>query len=279
MDEGVDESRSSWLNQGLLLAATPVIAYGLAFVYEAGFAAHFGYPISLIEVDFRLALTFWAVFFGLSVALILGPITLLPSILKPKAAIVLIGWILYLGRWLIGVLLFGLMIVTLEGLEWFGYTLIALLIAGGSIEAWWLVIEPLWRGSGGILDRWKSGLMRRREREEHERAGLVEGSVAEYFEEELSFVGNIGLVLSITIVLSFGAYWFGEINAGAKTEFPVSRGEPDLVVVRRYGSHFIASEFSRADSVLSSEFVVLSVGGDQERAWELEKIGPLTVEE
>ena len=41
------------------MASTPVIAYGMAFAYERGYASHFGYPDYLIQVSLVTALVAW----------------------------------------------------------------------------------------------------------------------------------------------------------------------------------------------------------------------------
>jgi hypothetical protein len=50
----------NWLSEGVLLALSTAVAYGVAFAFETGYADYFGYPWWLIQVDLGKLLTAWA---------------------------------------------------------------------------------------------------------------------------------------------------------------------------------------------------------------------------
>ncbi len=84
--------RWSWLVGGIGIAALSVLAYSLAFTYEAGFACYFDIPLSLIHLD--LITVFYAIGFILLAVLFTLMVTnaLWPIIYKQKD---IIRWKLY----------------------------------------------------------------------------------------------------------------------------------------------------------------------------------------
>jgi hypothetical protein len=67
-ENGSKPTNRNWLTEGLLLFLATALAYGLAFVYQAGHFSHFGLPWTLIEINIPsvvIALAALAFVFGL----------------------------------------------------------------------------------------------------------------------------------------------------------------------------------------------------------------------
>src|SRR5713101_6548719 len=74
--------KRSWLTEGIVLAAIPVMAYVLAFGYEYGYYLAYGFPQELISVDLNRVFVAGVIFLaGVLFVVILATVALalLPS--------------------------------------------------------------------------------------------------------------------------------------------------------------------------------------------------------
>lgn len=258
---GKSGSSRSPLLEGLLLASTPVIAYGMAFAYERGYASHFGYPDYLIQVSLVTALVAWA-------ALLAAGMTLLTLILIFS---IITSIRVVRTVWVTSRLIFHTVWIPL----WVGLMMYFTIAAfGPKLVAW---------GVGGVfvlaglLDFWfvlKRAMKHRREsrlslleildlmlRVRVEKEGGPLGPRDSIFERltDIPGVAITGFIGSLLIGVSYlalqGATHVGRLEARRELVFLVDQTD-SLVVLRGFGDYLVTATLT-ADDQFAREYVII----------------------
>jgi hypothetical protein len=255
----IGESRKgrAWFSEGLIIAATPVLAYMITFTYEAGFAAFFGIPSEFISLNLT---TFFLVAFylGLIVFLLLA-IAALVLILTPAR-----DHPLY--RRVLGVLpvfLSTVGYIVIFGSYWREW---ALFLPGVVILIVFLFVLPavVHRDKGKYVDRLRA-------------ADQVVSKSASVFDRVMEKGGSTVVTgfLYVWIILSL-SHAAGRSSALRQREFLVTSTSPEMVVLRVYGDNLIAAPLDRERKRVQRSFVILRMAADPKLQLRLERVGPLT---
>jgi hypothetical protein len=157
------------VGETLLLAFTSAAAYAIAFSYEVGYADHFGYPVWLIQVDFRAALLIWGALFV--VALAVGQFLVsLTWDLSPMVTSILGRQLSFIGPPLLTVAVF--LYIGVDELGWTMWLSVVLFSLIALARLFTLVIRPLWSKGpyqGRPIERWEQALQRS---EKHDPSGF-----------------------------------------------------------------------------------------------------------
>ena len=257
-------SRRSWLiSEGALLAASPVLAYGLAYAYEAGYLGRFGLPLWLVSLNLdRVLLVTGAVLVTLIPAYLF--LTLLPSTS---------AWIVLLQRvWPLALLLW----LMVESIRAEALVLAVIVFVWLILATKARLIDPIRRHTevSGKLKRLTVAALRD-----------ISGPPDNAVEGALRFVdpsGRVLMVVSVSIVfltLSLtGAYLIGGRHASSEREFLVRRGDTTIVVVRRYGDFLVAMGVDTTKNLVQRRVVLLPLTATTADEWQLDSLGPLQVE-
>jgi hypothetical protein len=249
--------KRSWLTEGIVLAAIPVMAYVLAFGYEYGYYLAYGFPQELISVDLNRVFAAGVIFLAgvLSVVILTSvALALLPSEhpLAPaiaQAVVYVLAYLVflnYLGRFDI----FGWV---------FGLTLAAYLLYKFALP----VLTQ--RHVPGYVQKYQHQEQAHQTHPTLFRAmlraiGPLPGTILTYF--------SIAVLLSVT---------FGWHLATAREYYFVVPGEPERVVLRIYGDSIVLAGLDRSTQRILREYTVLRRTAGPVTLRE-EHIGPLTVE-
>ena len=243
---------------GFQISLVTVMAYAMAFGFEAGHAGAFGVPLQMVDLQLVPAL------FGMLMALVtlwwvlhvIDPILPLlqpratdhpvVTVLKPFVAIlgiVLIVWLyggIRLGRgfWL----LLGLLFLAYPGLD--------------------LLLPLLRRDAKGYLEKMQ--------RYQETRVELRQ-PIRDYLVANARVTVSV-FALLIAIALSALA---GMARGNRQQDFYVTNLKPETIVLRIYGNRALAAEFIRAEKRITPTYRFLRLD-DPGLSLTLERVGPIT---
>lgn len=249
--------KRSWLTEGIVVAAIPVMAYLLAFGFEYGYYLAYGFPQELIDVDLNRVFAAGIIFLaGVLLALIMTTVVLalLPGE-NPLTPAVAQG-VTYVLAYLVFLLYFG-------RFGAFGWIF-------GLLLAWYLIYKfgvPLLtqRGVRGYLHKYRTHEQVRQARTTLFRASLR------------AFGATPGIVLVYFVIAFVLAVTFGWHLATERVYYFVVPGPPERVVLRIYGDSIVLAHLDRPERQILREYTVFrrTTGSITLRE---ERIGPLTVE-
>lgn len=255
------DGRSSFLTEGLLLAALSATAYLVAFLYERGYCDHFGIPTLLIAPSTSNIL---AAAVAVSVGF-LGTIPFLGSFtsivrdvrsserLKPYRSIILTNILLAMAA-IIG--------ATLYGVSW---TLVSVLFT--------IFILINITNFGPPAMRYRQYKTWRERFLATEEAEMRSGGSIDLLLDSLG--PRMMKVVLVVIVLLFASYIVGNANANRQKDFFVLNDPPNYVVLRSYGDTLVTSKLDRAAKQTGSEFLFLRISNIERLKLTAERIGPL----
>jgi hypothetical protein len=247
----------AWFSEGLIIAATPVLAYMITFTYEVGFAAFFGIPSEFISLNLT-SFFLVAFYLGLMVAFLLATAGMV-LIFTPAR-----DHPLY--RRVLSVLPLSLLavgyIVMFQSYwrEW------AAILPGLVILILLVFVLPavVHRDKGKYVDRLRA-------------ADQVVSKSASVFDRVMEKGGTtvVAGFLYAWIILSL-SHAAGRSSALWQREFLVTSTSPEMVVLRVYGDNLIAAPLDRERKKVQRSFVILKMAADPKLQLRLERVGPLT---
>lgn len=253
------ETRGFWISQGIIVALSPVIGYGLAFLYELGFCLVFEIPREFITLN--LTAVFIAA--GSLVVIIFIFYWLIDIFLRlvPQRDSLLFR---ELGLFLaISLLPVGLLIL------WWGLWERLIVVAGVFFFFVFLeFIMPLFtqRSKGSYLQKLEA-------QRKYEIAGPK--GVVEHLAD---FLGRRAFLTFLAIIiLLFLAGLAGESKAVKQDKFFVPSTYPDSVVLRIYGENIICAPLDAKEKEIQKNFFVIRMTDEPRPMLQLQKIGPLRV--
>jgi hypothetical protein len=257
------------LGEGALLTATTALAYGVAFLYETGYASCYGYPNWLIEIGLSNVVMAWisialatlaigAIYFVVGILL---PARILRVLLFSRAAV-------FIGA---GVAMMVASIFFDEYDEW------VFLVGMGAVLL--LMFVPVWiegyrvTSDGRFVDRinaandhlarWHNSGPRLRSDPEDV---LLIATLKTPIIREL-YAGSLLLLFPLAIVMA-SANGFGSWMASRQTVLWVSSDKPPLVALRRYRETVLATPLGIPASSIAQPILVLP-WQSADRTWTL----------
>jgi len=255
-----EQIRGFWIWQGIIVAASPVIGYGLAFLYELGFCVVFKIPKEFITLNLTTVFVaagsllgiVWLLYWFAEIFLMLIPRKhplFRELILLLTVLLLLLGFlILWWGLWerVISVALFPLSFILM------------------------LFVFPLitQRGKGSYIDK-----LQAQRKHELETPMVI-------FDSAVRFLGRrISLFIIVVIVLLLFSYSAGDAKALKQDKFLVPSTYPQSVVLRIYGENMICAPFDAEDKKIETKFFVIRMTDEPRPTLQLQKVGPLRVKE
>lgn len=253
------ETRGFWIWQGIIVAASPVIGYGLAFVYELGFCQVFDIPTEFITLN--LTSVFIAAGSLIGIVLILYWFAELFLMLVPARKPPLFRELVFL----LILLLFNLGFIIL----WWGmwerviYVIFTLIFFAMLLFVFPLITQ---KGKGSYIEK----LQAQRKRDLETPMVIFE-----------SFVRLIGrktfLIIFVLVCLVFFSYIAGDAKAIKQEEFLIPSTYPQAVVLRIYGENMICAPFDGEKKEIQKSFFIIRMTDEPRPMLQLQKIGPLRV--
>lgn len=248
--------RRSWLTEGIVLAAIPVMAYLLAYGHEYGYYLAYGFPLELINLDLDRVFAAGVIFIaGVLLMLVLTSVVLaiLPSEhpLAPAVAHAVAYTLAYL-----------IFLVYLGQFDAFGWIFGVLL--GGFLLYKFAVSVLSQRGVHGYVEKF-----RRHEQMQQSQRTLFRAILR-------TFGAGPGNVLTYFVIACILSVTFGWHLATEREYYFVIPGQPERVVLRIYEDSVILARLDRGTGRILREYTVLRRTAGTITVRE-EHIGPLTV--
>ena len=251
------ETRGFWIWQGIIVAAIPVIGYGLAFLYEVGFCSAFKIPKEFITLN-------------------------LTTVFVAAGSLLGVVFVLY---WFAE---FILMLLSMRKSPLFRELrsfLIILLLSLGFVIVWWGLWERvffiafilLWFAfllfvSPLITQRDKRSYI---EKLQAQRKRDLETPVV-ILDSLVRLLGRGAfIIIFVVILLLVFSYAIGEAEALNQDEFLVPSTYPQAVVLRIYGENMICAPFDREQKEIQKSFFIIRMTDEPRPMLQLQKIGPL----
>jgi hypothetical protein len=254
-----NESKKSWVTEGLIIAAAPIVGYLFAFSFELGYAQYFKIPWELINIGLSQIM-----FFMLGAYVVCGILFFhieMPSMLIPAKYSMLRSKLKQLTPLL--------MFVT-------GYFII-----GGWSKALPLIIFiavfilfpffvlPI------LTERDKKGYSAKLEAaEEKDWKRMERDKTFSIYLINLFGHKNLLMIINLFIALSL-VNMSGEIYASRQLTFSVLKDNPEKVILRIYGDNLISSLFDRQKKEVTPAFFVYKLTTDKAQNISQEIVGPL----
>lgn len=235
---GTSEAKKAfWLTEGVIVAATPLLAYALCFIYEAGYCNYFLIPPSLIDISFSTVMKTLG-FLIIFVFVLVWTITFFLNLYRKKPD-VLAFRILALALSVIAFVVIPLIIYGYDEFCCVAVSAIILIVALG------LFVEPLifCRDVKGYRNKLKASAERR----------------------SLVFLGRdifpkvpkpIALIFSVVFLSLFFSFLGGLGFAEKQEIFLVTTSEPEMVVLRMYSGRAICGHFDDEKKVITGFSVI-----------------------
>ncbi|HUU41662.1 MAG TPA: hypothetical protein VMW42_12030 [Desulfatiglandales bacterium] len=253
-------AKRPFVSEAVIIACSPLIAYFLTFIYEAGFAGVYKIPLSLVELNLTTVFTmavavatilfFVLMFFNPVYIFAVGPFRGKEYINTRIAALVPI-LILFLAN----LLLFGAL-----WKKWI-FSLIFLIVMTSVVFFLPLITQ---RSKESYLEKIKA------DAESYEPEDLY-GLLAKHLGRSYFYY------LFCFFMFFLIVYSAGQAKAMKEKEFLVLASSPDTVVLRIYGDNIICSPFNRGTKEVQRSFIIHKVGETPPLELRLEKIGPLVL--
>lgn len=264
MHNTVDAQRSSqtrgfWIWQGIIIAASPAIGYGLAFLYEVGFCGVFKIPKEFITLN--LTQVFIAAGSLIGIIFLLYWFVELFLMLMPDRKSPLHRELVSLL--IISVASFALLVV-FWGL-WERVIYVAAIFI--CLNLFWFVFPLILQwGKGSYIEKLQA------QRKIDTEAPM---KILDYF---ISLLGPRTLMAIIAVVfLLLLSYLAGEAKALKQDEFLVPSTHPQTVVLRIYGENMICVPFDREEKEIQKSFFIIGMTDEPRPMLQLQRIGPLRV--
>lgn len=263
MDTGepaeIKTTKSTWLTEGLLIAAAPAAAYVLALNYISGYASYFQIPMEFLSLN----VTTMFVVGGkiLSLAFLVYLFVLLPFHFLPAGDSPLLHRILAILPWA-ALLYIQVMFFGRRWHEWRSTLFLFLFIAAD------FFLLPL-------IHRDKTSYMEKL-REENRRFHAVRLTVAHQLltsdRSRRIFTYGIWIWFSLTAAQNAGRF-----EAMWKKEFLVPASRPESVVLCAYGDYMILAPFDKRTGEVARSFSILKKENGDPQLLQWESVGPLHV--
>jgi len=259
---GAERATLKWLlSEGIFLALVTVSGYFFAYLYEEGYASHYGMPSDLITITpgnvFRFSVLF--ILFLLVVLIFANWVTAqLPRHIHPYLS-------LHLPRYIALILVMGLMFY--PALKSLGAVYVSILV--GFPILWGLVVFV-----GPLIEHRRSGKLSSRYDEEIRIAEAKAGYLADFALRR--FGRHWSLVVVLFVAAFFAVLIGGDLEAAQREDYFVTNTVPETVVIRVYGDNIICAEFDRKKKQVLPNFRIFKIGSDSGFEMSLEHIGPLT---
>ena len=248
--------RGPWVWHAIIVAASPILGYGIAFLNEWGFCSVFGIPTQFIRLNLTTILSAAAAVLAVAaiLSIVFGPIiALLRSRTGPLAQS--LARLTYLF-----VAFLGLLIIYRDvWLYWLVF--LCCLLVYALIEFSWPLITQ--RGKGSYVQKLKA-------------SQVAEGEYGSVIQDAGRFppATIVAVIWGILLVALF-SFSLGQSNAMHKTSFLVPSAFEDSVVLRIYDDNMICATIDNEAKEVESNFFVLNVSGEPTTMLKLEKVGPL----
>lgn len=235
---GTSEGKKAlWFSEGVIVAATPLLAYALCFIYEAGYCNYFLIPASVIDISFSTVMKTlgFIVIFGF---VLIWTITFFLNLYRKKPD-VLAFRILALALTVVIFVVLPLII--------YGYDRICCVVVSAIIfiVALGLFVEPLLfcRDVKGYRNKLKAS---------KERRSLV------FFGRGIfpKLPKPIGLVFSVVFLSLFFSFLGGLGFAEKQEIFLVTKSESEMVVLRMYSDRVICGHFDDEKKIITGFSVI-----------------------
>jgi hypothetical protein len=246
------------LTEGILIASIPVIGYWCAFLYELGYNTYFGIPSFFVEVGLVPTMvailslcSFFAFIYMYAEVIFMTVFRGLPAPLKSSFLVICLVCSIVVGFAIIGRLTFSEFVTS-------SIPIIAVICF---LEFFFPLITQ--RKTKGYLAKLEA-------------QNTTELSVNSLLNVVARKIGrNFFAGLYFFYLFSLLAYFAGGFNAKFQREFMVLSGTPELVVLKKYDSNFVAANFDRLSKTVSTEYVLLPVDKSLGQ-FKIERIGPLS---
>lgn len=264
-NEEKKQKRKLPLSEGLIIAASSVIAYLFAFIYEAGFAKIFDIPLHFVTLS-------------------------LTNVFITGGSLLLISLTLFILADLIFVIFVSFLksdspiyrrLVKLAPMVFFSIALLffqintALQAGLKGLIASWLLIAFFEFGFPLITQRHKASYRDKLEAQDQlvvQRETLRDYAVGLLGEGLYRTIYFLSLALVVTYVA-------GQSTALRQREFLVTATSPEMAVLRMYGDKMICAPFDRSTGEVERSFTVLRIAEDSGLTLHLERVGPLNPRE
>ncbi len=258
--DGLTPKTSGLLPEGILLALIPALAYAIALLYELGFASYFGFPISLVDVDFSSFAVSILSLFGISIALFV------------IANLFFIFWpeyrqenIQYFYPLLFSILiLLAVFMVRKEFLPVLKISWLIFLI----ILLFYVIPIFTYRKEKGYINKIKASW--------NDEAPAIGRSLVGKLHSKFGYFRVVSLV-TILFMVPFLSYNVGVSEAKRKSNFLVFQEESEYVVLKIYGDIMVCAQFQRTERKIVQNFVLKKIGETPALRLRLERVGPLKV--
>jgi hypothetical protein len=249
-----------WFTEGIIIAAIPLVAYGLTFAYEYGYATFFDIPIEVINLTLTNVLMLCLIWLMIMVTVFqLSNIVYQIWPKGQKVHPIYLKLQKHIPVWIVVISFLSIYGTTLK--EWvIGVGIILTLIGLDFLR---VIIHH------------------------QDKQGFREKLIADLNTPEpegiLDFLDRrIGAsIVTIMIVLFFSfmiSIFVGNFEARKKTKFLVINQTQELVVLRTYGDKLICAPFYRTTKEVKRTFIILKMAENPSLTLNPEKVGPLHIE-
>lgn len=255
------EPRNFPLPEALAIAIASSIVYLLSFLYERGYATHFGIPPQFVSVSLTNLLIFGAAAFTFlyTATNLAGAILPLTRHQHP-----------YLAFHLPRVVVFFFLLVIFPLLLFVGsgwMMVVAITASCWLVLVFFVSITPLLgKGKKGWKDRLDAA----------QEAAMREPPTIYDHISARSGIPNFNLYVAALIIATLLAGLVGLSEATRQRDFLITNTTPEMVVLRVYGENMICARFDRQNKEVKKSFSILKVAEDPKLLLNLERIGPLT---
>lgn len=247
----------------ILAVLIPIVGYYAAYIYEVGYAGHFGIPSSFVDVGMPEFLRLLSLSIVLYLA-ILGYVEQRIKLFKGKNPISRA-----IGRALFPSLFFLAIIVVYRLTGILLYVVLFFLLLGLFTEFGTpLTHQRKIKGYRNKLFAQEQEYVRRRLNQTLLETLFARGE------------GTLKITLLILLVIYLiGMYPLGEVMARYETSFLVLKSSPELVVLVKYSNKLICSEIDREKKEIQGVFYIKSLEqiGQEGTSVVVEPVGPLRV--
>lgn len=250
------KSANLLVQQGLVVAAVPLIGYAMAFVYEVGFCSEFRIPREFISINLTTVFIAVGALLGVIAAIYFLVNMFLIVVPKPKNRV--------LRRELSAFYAVSLIILVIVIIFWgLWLELISVAVLFLFFVFFIFVFPLITQRKGSYLEKLEA----------QRRVDSQFKTIEDYL---ISFLGirNIIMLMLVVLVVMF-SYIAGIAQAKKQTEFMVPSTYPNSVVLRVYGDNMICAPFNRTDNTTQKRFFIIEMGDSSTPLLNVEKVGPL----
>lgn len=247
-----------------LIAGISALAYVLAYAYEIGFGKEFRIPTELISV-------------GINDVVAMG------------------GGLLLVGFFILGIVDMGfrfrlltikktrpVLQTFLKAVFWTLIPILGLAMAGVTLEeAWWAYAASIGFGIAGyflsplMTQKGKGSYVEKLhlENEKEKERASVPAPLVKFLWGR--FNRATVAVIFLLPLLAASAYAAGKLSAVFRSEYSVVGGNPERVILRRYGDEFVCATFDRTTHIVQSGYTLLKSPDADLASIRVEDVGPL----